>query len=211
MLISRIRDQINARDRTLVEQSTDGVLVFRPYWAASVPPGVEQEMKYNYDLKVRYSEKERKAYLLSTHEDLGKWRISHLFTLIEDSVNIDERTSEGLKLLLQQWLEDSKKVSEFHSKSYDKHAIRREIESTLPSDYEFDRRFIGPFKGTLAPGRLFQKAELLNKGWEEIFSQIDVDDPLLSYSDEEGVLLCEQQRFQEETKGFIQNVIVGRA
>jgi len=210
MLISRIVDQVNARDRTLVEQSKDGVLVFRPYWAAFVPTGVEEEMKYNYDLKARYGETERRAYLMSTHEDTGKWRISHLFTLIEASTNIDDRKRKGLELLLQKWLDHSKRVSEFYSKSYNRNLIRKELESVL-GDYEFDRRLVGSFKGALAAGKLLQKAELLKKGWEEIFNQIDVDDPLLRYADKEGVLLCEQQRFQEETRGFIQNVIIGKA
>jgi len=211
MLSLRIKDQVNARDHTLVEQGVDGVLVYRPYWAASFPHGVEEEMKYNYDLKVRYGDKKRKAYLLSAYQDLGKWRISKLFTLLEDSAIISAREKEGLKSLLQKWSEDTKKVSEFSSKSYNMDRTRTEIESILPGDYEFDPRFVGSFKGALSPAKMLQKVKLLDRGWEEIFSQINADDPLLRYTDEECILLSDRKKFDEEARGFIKNVIVGRA
>ncbi|MHA1973961.1 MAG: hypothetical protein ACTSW1_13265 [Candidatus Hodarchaeales archaeon] len=210
MFISRIVDQINARDRTLVEQSVNGILVFRPYWASTVPSGVEQEMQYNSDLKNRYGEDHRKAYLLSASQDLGKWRISNLFTLVKDSAILDAKYNEDLKLLEQKWLEDQGKISEFSSISYDKDLIRKEIESILPGNYEFEKRLTGIFKGTLSYGKMLQKSELLNKGWEEIFKQVNVDDPLLRYSDQESALLCDQGSFGEEAKIFIQNIVGGR-
>jgi len=209
MLSSRIQEQINARDHTLVEQSVDGVLVFRPYWAASSPSGVEEEMKYNYDLKVRYGEKERKAYLLSTYQDLGKWRISKLFTLLEDSAIIGEGEKEGLKSLLQKWSEDSKKVSDFSSLSYDGNVIKQEIESVLPQSYEFEKSLTGSFRGALSPAKMLQKVKLLDRGWEEIFSQINADDPLLKYTDRKCILLSDRKKFEEEARGFIKNVIIG--
>ncbi len=209
MLSSRIVAQINARDRTLVEQSVNGILVFRPYWAASVPSGVEQEMKYNYDLKDQYEENERKAFLLSASQDLGKWRIRSLFTLFEDSSNIDGENRKRLELLMQKWLGDNGKVLAFFNISYDRDEIRKEIEAILTASYDFDKRLVGSPRGALAVGKMLQKAELLDKGWEEILNQIDVTDPLLRYAEEDCVLCSDVRDFPGNASTFIRDVIVG--
>ncbi len=138
ILNKKIGYQINARDHTLVEQSKDGILVYRPYLAASTHSGVEEEMIYNCDLRDQYGQKERKTYIITTQEDLGKLRIKKLFTLIEHSVNITEiQDIESLQELCELWLADPKKVLEFYSKSYNIDETTEAIEKLLPEGYKF--------------------------------------------------------------------------
>jgi len=209
-LTIKITDQINSRDRTLVEQSKDGVLVFRPYWAASVPSGVEQEMIYNSDLKEQYGESGRKAYMLTTCEDLGKWRIKQLFTLIENSANINAKDAEKLQALCQKWLDEPKRVLEFYDSKYNIGTLRKEIESVLPGDYEFSERLVGTFTGALAGAKMLQKAELRDRGWDEIFKQLAVDDPLSRYTSEDNILISYREKFEKEAENFVRDVVIGK-
>ena len=208
VLSEKIRDQINSRDRTLVEQSRDGIVVFRPYWAASTPPGVEQEMMYNFDLGDRYGEKERETYMLITCEDLGKWRIKELFTLVENSVNIANKEDlENLQSLCLKWSSDAKMLSEFYNNSYDKTRLREELETILPQNYEFSELLVSTRKSALDVGKMLHKAERRERGWAEIFEQMAQEDPLSTYTTEGCGLLCQQDKFEQECKNFVRNVI----
>lgn len=208
ILSEKIRDQINSRDRTLVEQSRDGIVVFRPYWAASTPLGVEQEMMYSFDLRNRYGEKERRTCMLTTWEDLGKWRIIELFTLVENSVNIADNEDLGnLQSLCQKWLIEAKMVSEFYDNSYDTTKLRKELETVLPQDYEFSEDLVGTRKTALAVGKMLDKAERQERGWAEIFKQMAQEDPLLKYVTEGCALFCCRNKFEEESKNFVRDVI----
>jgi len=209
MLTTRIIDQINSRDRTLVEQSKDGVVVFRPYWAASVPSGVEQEMMYNFDLRELYGETERKTYMLTTYEDLGKCRINQLFTLVEDGANIEDKDRVNLQELCQKWLAEHKTVLEFYNNTYNPAKVRKEIESALPPDYEFSGNLVSSIKGALAGGKMLQKAKQRDKGWGEIFKQLRGEDPLSRYTTGDCTLLCNRAKFEEEAKNFIEKVVIG--
>lgn len=208
ILSDKIRDQINSRDRTLVEQSRDGIVVFRPYWAASTPSGVEQEMMYNFDLRNRYGEKERRTCMLTTCEDLGKWRIIELFTLVENSVNIADNEDLGnLQSLCQKWLTDTKMVSEFYDNSSDTTKLRKELETVLPQDYEFSKDLVGTKKTALAVGKMLDKAERQERGWAEIFEQMAQEDPLSKYVTKGYALLCCRNKFEEESRDFVRDVI----
>lgn len=207
ILASKIKQQINSRDRTLVEQSKDGIIVFRPYWAASAPSGVMEEAIYNLDLKEQYGENRRKTYMLTTSEDLGKLRIKKLFTLVEDSVNItSDDDIKKVKNLCDEWLSDSKMISSFFDNSYDTKRIREDIERVLPGNYEFRTVLSGLGEGALAVGKMLHKAEQLDRGWSEIFQVAKVD-PLHSYTAEKERLVCSSDKFEEQFKDFAQGAI----
>ena len=212
ILNRRIGNQINSRDRTLVEQSKDGVLVYRPYLAASTHSGVEEEMIYNCDLRDQYGERGRKTYIITTQEDLGKLRIKKLFTLIETSVNItDSKDIGSLQELCEQWLADPKKVLDFYSNSYDINEIRGAIEKVLPTDYRFVKDVLDKGGSLLSVAKMLQKAEQKKRGWSGIFRQVAEEDPLIVYSSKEDILLSSQDRYDEETKDFIRDVIASKS
>jgi hypothetical protein len=212
ILNKRIGNQINSRDRTLVEQSKDGILVYRPYLAASTHFGVEEEMIHNCDLRDDYGEKERKTYIITTQEDLGKLRIKKLFTLIEHSANITNTEDiSSLQELCEQWLADPKKVLEFYSNSYDINETREAIEKVLPTDYRFVKDVLDKGGSLLSAGKMLQKAEQKKRGWSGIFRQVAEEDPLIVYSSKEDILLSSQDRYDEETKDFIRDVIASKS
>ncbi len=207
----RIRHQINSRDRTLVEQSKDGVLVYRPYFAASVHSGVEEELIHNCDLRDYYSEKERKTYVVTTREDLGKLRIKKLFTLIEHSANItDTEDIESLQELRDKWLANPTKVSEFYSNSFDVKDTIAEIEKELPDSYKFIKYVVDKGSSALSAAKMLLKAEQKKRGWSEIFQQVAEEDPLIKYSSEEDILLSSNDSYDKEVETFIRDVIANK-
>lgn len=212
ILNRRIGNQINSRDRTLVEQSKDGIIVYRPYLAASTHSGVEAETIHNCDLRDTYDEKERKTYIITTQEDLGKLRIKKLYTLIEHSANITNNGAiSSLQELCEQWLADPKKVLDFYGNSYDINEIRGAIEKVLPTDYRFVKDVLDKGSFLLSIGKMLQKDEQRKRGWSGIFQQVAEEDPLIVYSSKEYILLSSQDRYSEETKNFIRDVIASNS
>ncbi len=208
ILNRRIGNQINSRDRTLVEQSKDGVLVYRPYLAASTHSGVEQEMIHNCDLRDQYGEKERKTYIITTQEDLGKLRIKELFTLVENSVNITEtKDFESLQELCEKWLANPEKVVEFYSNSYKIDETIEEIEKILPDGYKFIKYIVNKGSSALSVAKMLRKAEQKKKGWTGIFEQVAEEDPLIEYSIAEDILLSSRDSYDKEIDTFIREVI----
>lgn len=207
-----VHSQVNSRDLTLVEQSRDGVLVYRPYLAASAHSGVESEIRYNSDLRDQYSEKERRTYIITTEEDLGKLRIKKLFTLVEDSVNITEKKyKDSLKELCEQWLVNPTKVSEFYHKSYDIDDTIRVIEELLPQGYMFIKYAVDRGTSPLSAARMLQKSEQRKRGWIGVFEQVAAEDPLVGYSGEKDVLLSSSDNYDREVETFIQDVIANKS
>jgi len=207
-----VHSQVNSRDLTLVEQSRDGVLVYRPYLAASAHSGVESEIRYNSDLRDQYSEKERRTYIITTKEDLGKLRIKKLFTLIEDSVNITEKKyKDSLQELCEQWLADSTKVLEFYSNSYDIGDTIKMIEKLLPEGYTFIKHAVDKGTSPLSAARMLQKSEQKKRGWSGVFEQVAIEDPLIRYSGEKDVLLSSSDSYDREVETFIRDVIANKS
>jgi len=207
VLSEKIREQINSRDRSLVEQSREGIVVFRPYWAGSTPSGVEQEMIYNRDLRNEYGEGQREAYILSTCEELGKRRVKQLFTLVENGAIISADDKARLQGLCESWLADPSRVRQFCDKTYESEDVRRTIEGELPEDYEFSQEVVGVSQTALATGDMLGKAERQDRIWEGIRSQVEEDDPLGRYGTAGCSLICERSNFGQESERFIQSVI----
>ena len=163
-------------------------------------------MRYNYDLGDRYGQMNRKTYMLSTSEDLAKLRIKLLFTLIQSSVNItDEGIEEKLHDLCDKWLADKSMVSAFCDKKYDRENIRKEIEAFLPDDYEFNISSVDKNETTLAKGKMLQKTEQKDKGWDGIFEQLGEYDPLSKYCADGEVIICSRSDFDKRAKYFMQS------
>ena len=212
ILDNRIRNQINSRDFTLVEQSKDGVLVYRPYLAASTHSGVQEEMIYNRDLRVQYGEKKRKTFIITTQEDLGKLRIKKLFTLIEDSDTLPntanaKEVKESLQALCEKWLVNPTKVLEFYSNSFSIDNTREAIEKVLPDGYNFIKDVVAKESSALTSGKMLQQAEQKERGWAGILEQVAEEDPLIQYASEKGILLSSSDSYDKDVNTFIRDII----
>ncbi len=169
-------------------------------------------MIYNCDLRDQYGQKERKTYIITTQEDLGKLRIKKLFTLIEHSVNITEiQDIESLQELCELWLADPKKVLEFYSKSYNIDETTEAIEKLLPEGYKFAKDVVEKRRSALDAARMLQKAEQKRRGWSGIFKQIAEEDPLITYSSEGDFLLSSRDKYDSEVETFIRDVIANKS
>ncbi len=213
-LLERISKQINSRDRSLVEQSKDGVVIYRPYWAASTPRGVEEELKYNRDLVTQYREEKRKTVIINTHEDLAKWRIKSLFGHVEGSVSLDDTYRNALNNLGEDWVNNPDKVSKFLNISTikgDKEKIRECIEHVLPPEYKFNKGVLDRVSTTLAVGGMLAEHERPNECWQMIIDSIPEEDPFFKryVSPERDIyVICSAEDLEQKLAQFIKETFV---
>lgn len=204
VLSEKIQAQINSRDRTLVEQSKDGIVVFQPYWAASSPGGVEEELKYNHILRTKYEEKNRRTVMITVDEDLGKLRINQLFTVLQNNLDsVDNPTKNKLEKLRADWLNTSEKLSEFYNISGKEEEIKKSLEKRLPEDYRFNERIRS--ETSLKSGEMLQKEEIREENWEKIFEQIQKD-PFRGYIDKnrgDVYLIWSKNEYKQKLKEFV--------
>jgi len=207
ILLNKINQQINSRDRTLVEQSKDGVLVYRPYWEAKTPGGVEQELIHNDDLRKNYDENKRKVFIINTNEDFAKLRIKILFIFIENNINMNEKHKKVVNNFCKDWIEDQTKIRIFlkiEDVFKEKENLIKSIEEILPADYEFAEEIQ---KSTLGIGRMLAEVERQKKFWDKIFNQIPEYDPFLKYTSqtEDLYLSFSNNELNLALKDFIKN------
>jgi len=207
-LDSTIREQVNSRDRTIVEQTPDGIVVYRPYWVRRMSPGIEEELEYNLQLKNASGEQYRRAYVLNTFEDVGKMLISKLFVILKSSVDedTDSKTVHRLDQLCTAMLADRRMVLAFAESQCDKKKIREDIETEL-----------GDLKWNLIPNRVpvgrrsmevaprFGETQALDRTWDSAFEQIS-EDPLVKYCDEKSSFICWDSEFNDKLGGFLPEI-----
>lgn len=198
ILNEKIGDQVNSRDISLIEQSKNGIIIYRPCWEGFVASGVSIEVEYNCLLRKlnKIMGKGRKNLIIGTEDDIGKLRIRKLFSQI--SYDIENCNINELHRICNLWIEDPKKVLEFSSMHYNWAEIRKEIENFCPIDYTLYADEVG----TLGPGRGLGKRNVNKKYWEnlkEIIENTSIDylefdsifdrKLVLSHSDESKYLI----------------------
>ena len=173
-----IGDQINSRDRTLVEQSKDGVVVYRPFWTGIHPEGVEEELKYNHDLATQYGETTRKTAIIGAYEDLAKLRIGNLFVHLGSSILLDGTSRERLMNLCKDWVDDPQMVSKFlNINSINTDEIKDLVGQIFPSGYKFKEDIIRRTPTTLGVGELLAEHDKQKECWQWVFDKISGEDP----------------------------------
>ncbi|MCD6568941.1 hypothetical protein J7K70_02255 [bacterium] len=153
ILDTKVTAQINSRDRSLIEASNI-LLVYRPYWAGSIPSGVEEEIKYMCELRSEYNDKDRKIIMLTAVEDLGRLQTNALFREIKNNIILDPESKQRLVNLFQQWLSDSKLTLRIGEGGFDKNEMKEAIESRLSTEYEFKPRYLSFAQGALGFGKM---------------------------------------------------------
>lgn len=102
LLLEHVKKQIASRDRSLVEQSTDRLLVYRPTFDGHISGGVDEEVKYSKVLRdCQDSIASRHEYAIKLFEnpiDAGKCIVLVLVNLLRNLV-IDEDEPSVRQLL----------------------------------------------------------------------------------------------------------------
>lgn len=181
LLCDHINVQITSRDLSLVEQSKNGVIAYRPYFPHKLSGGVFRELEHNY--RIYKKEGSRRGVILSVSTDQGKARIQHFFTLIETLVqNLDETIKQKLQDESYKWISNPERVNLFSNdialrgKLTD---IRREVEKILPPDYNFQTGFLSD-DASLQSGKMAEQERQRMKGFELIVNTV-LKDPLDEY------------------------------
>jgi hypothetical protein len=175
-LTNRITQQINSRDRTLVEQSEDGLVVYRPYPDGAYPSaGVDREIEYSSILRDEYSDDysgtRRKVILLSTAEDLGRLRITMAFDKLRYNVGGLGNAWGSFEDEKQRWQNDLSLVDQFFQGTWDLSAVRNQLEPMLLAnwkDYVFDSDFVSQEESSLQGEDIDKKFDNRERGWKAI-------------------------------------------
>ena len=205
ILLNKINDQINSRDRTLVEQSKDGIIVYRQYWESRIPGGVEQELIYNSDLRENYNEDSRKVIIINTREDLAKLRIKTLFEIIKNYINIDGKQLDNI---CDDWIQNKnfiKTFLEIGSIIKEKQNLIESIEKAIGTEFEINDRKQG---STLSVGKMLAEHDKIKIFWEKTFGQILIDDPFLKYANlsQDIKIFCYNAELDENLKNLIKTI-----
>lgn len=209
-----ISSQINSRDRSLVEQSKNGVVVYRPFWGIEKPGGVEEEIKYNQLLRNSYNETERTTSVFSCCEDLGRMQIASSFDTLKVFVHsLNNETKLKLEKKFTQLIDNEETVSFFSNDEDDKEGrgrIRDSIEEILPSNYKFKEAIFKSSKTTLSEGEMLLDDEKLDLGWTELFKEKGKD-PLLKYIEAEKkdfYKVYTEKKIDERRNDFIKSFLI---
>jgi hypothetical protein len=158
--------QIISRDYSLVEQSDNGIIAFRPYFEGIRAGGVIGELSYNFSLMSK--DKNRMAYIFSCKEDWNKLVINRLFTT-SGIVTYLKNPPITLKNHQSEWLQRNLDIT---AKSAEE--IRNDFEkSVLPSDYDFD---LGKKQDEWHGDTLSKKLARRKEGFKKIWTDIRTDE-----------------------------------
>jgi len=113
-----------SRDLSLVEQSNNGVIAYRPYFPDVLSGGARREIEHNH--KLFATRKVRKSIVISVIEDEGKARIKRFFTVLETLVKeLDDGVKTKLEEKQQEWTSDGSWVKIFSEDTVLKSEVKK--------------------------------------------------------------------------------------
>jgi hypothetical protein len=205
VLESTISEQINSRDRTLLEQSQDGIIVFRPYWIPEMSPGVSVELDYNSELQDGHRER-RKAYILNTWEELGKMQIGNFFTVLKNTLNYNKERDSKLMDLCTSWQSNKDFILQFAHGEINREKVEEIILTTIG---EMQLNFIAEVdnnkRSALKSAAILNDQKNIHKMWDTAFQQI-TEDSLVKYCDN-TYIICSLAEFPSTCENFLKNNI----
>lgn len=141
VLQRQIEGQVNSRDFSLVQQSTAGVVAYRPYYPDALSIGSKQELRHNRNLSALGLPKGRRCLVLSVEEDLLRRRVRQFFAQLAATVrDITPDSAQKLEQLCDKWLEDRATMRKFGDDAKLRTTIeelRPQVEHCLPGGYQF--------------------------------------------------------------------------
>lgn len=180
MLSDYILRDINSRDLSLVEQSINGIITYRPFYPNKLSGGVRRELEYNSQLYT--DQKSRRAIIFSVYKDEPISRINRLFNLINKKgfiENLEEESDKKLTKMCKEWVNNKEKIelfSEEDSLKKEMNKIRKEIETILPKGYEFNENLFDD-QSSLKDTYLSKKERRRAGGFKILMKEI-LKDPL---------------------------------
>ncbi len=172
ILSEKIGEQITSRDYGLVEQSKDGVIIYKPYWDGDISEGAVRETDYNIELR-KFKKENRKIFVFEEEENLSKYRIVELFdSLVNSLKKVDKSTKDNLNKLKEKWKNDKSIYTEFFKGKLTVSKIRTEIKKVLPNNYDFSEKFFQSHKSTLRGAPMLEKEERLSCCWKALYDNI---------------------------------------
>ena len=177
--------QITSRDLSLVEESKNGVIAYRPYFPYKLSGGIIRELEYSYDLYENdIKEKSRRCIILSVVEDQVKARIQHFFALIATLIkSLDEETNRSLQSESYRWISKKEWIEIFSSDDLLKeklNLVRKDVEKILPEDYSFQPNFLSPQETILSAAEMGKIEKERKKGFQYVVDEL-LKDSLKDY------------------------------
>lgn len=186
ILSEKIKEHIASRDYALVEQSRDGVIAFQPYYPDELSGGARLEMAYNKVLSEERGDwySNRKNYVIDKQENVARYRIKHLFTLLKQSIiNVENsvNVNEELDKIMHNWFRDIKVVKGFGTKKYELFDLCDKFEEEFAHEYDFSADIVETSSGsTLVEHGLTIDFKNKDEGWEKIYNIVMKKDVLKS-------------------------------
>jgi hypothetical protein len=181
LLVDCISVKMTSRDLSLVEQSKNGVIVYRPRFPNKLSGGIRRELEHNHNLYNKQTS--RRSIIVSVEEDLGKSRIRYFFTSIETFVkDLGSSDKANLKNECYKWMMDSKMIKLFSDDVSLKKEwinIRDKIEEIIPKSYEFEVDFLF-YETSLSPGEMGKQEIARRQGYEYLLNML-LKDTLKDY------------------------------
>lgn len=178
VLADYIDQQITSRDLTLVEQSKAGVVAYRPHLHGKLSGGVHRELEYNRKLWEEHAERQRASFILSTDEELSKWRIRTLLSRVKMYITLDDVSKGKVDQIQEEWLSSEEKLTLFSGPLLPHcSTIRGELqENVLPKNYQFQSAFIERLGTSLPPGQMGQEEKERQFGFDAICLETQEDE-----------------------------------
>lgn len=172
--------QTTSRDLSLVEQSKNGVIAYRPYFPYRLSGGALREIEHNHELSKR--ETSRRCIIFSTLEDQGKARIKHFFASVMTTVEgLEEATRMQLESKCADCIQKNEWIKMFYNTEpleQNIEKIRAEVDKILPRGYRFQKEFLYPT--SLPRGQMGTEEKERRRGYQSIINST-LRDPLREY------------------------------
>ena len=170
-----ISAQVNSRDLSLIEQSQDGLVAYRPCFPDEVAWGVLRELKHNRDL-FDAGETSRRAIVLSFQEDEARDAIGWFFTLLKLYLRENDTPNPGsLEGIEATWKHEREWMVLFADGSTLEQGwnrVRLELEhEVLPEDYQFDTRS-APARSSIEDQYQTDAEKNQQQGWDLILAEL---------------------------------------
>jgi hypothetical protein len=203
-LLQAIGDQVNARDRALVEQSS-GIMAWRPFFNGDMSSGVAQEIMHRNSLISHgiLREREKKCFIYGPPSDLGRWRIGQLVeTLKREAVGRNgARLADGVLRQVRSVLGSNKQLMSAFADGTVRHGdVKTAVAALIPQLWLTSGNEWGTLEGT----RGVVERQREDQRWQDLLRSILERSPLEGLR-RDGDLYVEEKMTVDEFVARVQD------
>ncbi|TFF85564.1 MAG: hypothetical protein EU518_00950 [Promethearchaeota archaeon] len=177
LLLNSLYNQITSRDLSLVEQSTNGLILYRPDYPSEYSGGVVRELRYNIDL-YKKGEENRNVFRLSLEKECVRNRIYSFFNLIKKYSEMPQKDEKMKKIYreIENWISEYNWLDLFEDKEKLESGISkiRELIENYLGEYSFDDTLFD-LEYSLKGDDLAEKEKNRSNGYDIIIEKIFQD------------------------------------